>query len=205
LNAKLAEDCVFPDDAGAAESATKQLIAMGHRRIAMVHLISSTVFGEVSFERARLRFHYSVADRAQGYAKALRSAGLVPRVTFHDRFVEGADQVAACRALLSGPDRPTAVLLYSELDLAALLCAAAQLKLSIPTDLSVVVFYPTDLRAAGLVVSSVSIPTREIGRRAVRKLLKKIDSPDEAFAPEAVLYGITKAQTVAPPGPQSGA
>jgi len=199
LNAKLREDCVHPDDVGAAEAATKQLIALGHRRIAMVHLISSIVFGSGSFEQARARFHYSVADRAAGYFNAMRDAGLKSRITFHDRFVEGIEQIEACRALLAAPDRPTAVLLYSELDLSALLCAASSLRLSIPKDLSVATFYPTGLGAAGLSVTPVAIPTHEIGRRAVRMLLKKIASPDDSFPADAVLYSMSTGQTVAPP------
>src|SRR4051794_33407113 len=60
LNAKLKEDCVYPDDFGAAKAATEHLLALGHRRIAFLHLISS-IFGE-SFAQAKSKFHYSVSD-----------------------------------------------------------------------------------------------------------------------------------------------
>jgi DNA-binding LacI/PurR family transcriptional regulator len=200
VNAKLGEDCVYPDDIGAAESATARLISMGHRRIALLHLISPKVFGSYSFDQVRPRLHFSVGDRAEGYVRAMRAAGLPARVAHHDRFVPDEEQVDACRTLLSGPDRPTAVMLYSENDLSALLCAAAELRLSVPADLSVQVFYPVLPWVAGRQVSAVQIPTEEIGRRAVRMLLRKIELPDESCAPEAVPYTVDLGQTVAPPG-----
>jgi LacI family transcriptional regulator len=199
LNAKLTEDCVYPDDLGAAERATAELIARGHRRIALVHLIAPEIFRGTSFEQTRPRFHYSVADRAEGYTRALRTAGLSPRIAHHDRFVPPSEHVKACRALLSGADRPTAVMLYSENDLPALLCAAAELKLSIPRDLSVLEFFPVEPAVAGMRVSVVPIPTGEMGRRAVAMLLRKIEDPNEPCAAEAVPYRAVTTDTVAPP------
>ena len=78
VNAKFEVDCVYPDDYGAAKSATRQLIELGHRRIAFVHFINP-LFG-ATFEESRPRFHYSVEDRAFGYRDAMREAGLSPRV-----------------------------------------------------------------------------------------------------------------------------
>src|SRR4051794_11394694 len=109
VNAKLASDCVYPDDAGAAERAARELLALGHTRIALLHLIEQGLFEGMTFEQARPRFHYSAGDRAAGYVQAMVAAGLKPRVAYHDRFVQETDAVEACRALLSGPDRPTAV------------------------------------------------------------------------------------------------
>src|SRR3954469_6406342 len=83
LNAKLSEDCIYPDDFAAARSATQHLLRLGHRRISLLHFISSGVF-PTSFEQARPRFHYSVADRADGYASVMRQAGLTPRIAHHD-------------------------------------------------------------------------------------------------------------------------
>ena len=177
LNAKLAEDCVYPDDLGAARTATQQLLDIGHRRIALVHFISPGVF-DGTFDQAKPRFHFSVSDRAQGYASAMLDAGLSPRVTYHDRYVDEPDHLEACRTLLRGPDRPTAVLLYTDRDLSALMCAAAELGLSVPRDLSVMVFYPVEVWAGGKHVSVVQVPTTEIGRRAVAMLMRKIESPN---------------------------
>jgi LacI family transcriptional regulator len=199
LNAKLASDCVYPDDLGAAQQATAELIARGHRRIALMQMVAPEVFRGMDFEEARPRFHYSVADRIEGYARAMRAAGLSPRITHHDRYVPNSEQLGACRTLLSGADRPTAVLLYSENDLPALLCAAAELRLSIPRDLSVLEFFPVEPSIAGMRVSVVPIPTEEMGRRAVAMLLRKIENPSEACAAEAVPYRAVTTDTVVTP------
>jgi LacI family transcriptional regulator len=198
LNAKLQKDCVYPDDFGAAQSATRHLISLGHRRIAFLHFISPSIFA-VSFEQARAKVHYSDWDRAEGYATVMRDAGLSARVVNHDRYVRDDEHLDACRALLRGADRPTAVLVYGERDLSALFCAAAELKLSIPRDLSVVVFHAGELFMGGQHVSMVPVPTEEMGRRAVAMLMKKIESPNETCAPEAVPYASVSRDTVAPP------
>lgn len=197
VNAKLDEDCVYPDDYGAAKSVTRQLIQLGHRRIAFLHLINP-LFG-ATFEESRPRFHYSVEDRARGYREALQQSGLSPRVTYHDRFVDESDHLAAYAELLRGPDRPTAVLCYSDNDLSGLMCVAASMGLSIPRDLSVLAFYPTEPWAGGRRVSAVQIPSAEIGRRAVRMLLQKMKVPDQPCPAEVVQYQATLRETVAPP------
>ena len=109
----------------------------------------------------------------------MRAAALSPLIVSHERFIPEADHPATCRALLSGPDRPTAVLVYSDRDLSLLMAAASELGLNIPRDLSVLVFYPTEPWVAGKYVSPVEIPTAEIGRRAVHMLLRKMAAPDE--------------------------
>jgi len=199
MNAKLRSDCVHPDDAGASEAATRELIALGHHRIAFVHLIEPGVFEGLPFEQARPRFHYSAGDRAEGYVRAMLAAGLSPRVAYHDRFVLEQESIQACRALLSGADRPTAVLSYSDRDVGPLLIAAAQLGLSVPRDLSVLMFFPFEAPMAGVRVSAAQVPTAEVGRRAVRMLLRKMESPDEPCAPVAVPYGPVTHASLAPP------
>lgn len=188
LNAKLAEDCVYPDDFGAARSATQQLLGLGHRRVALVHFISPTVF-DMSFDDALPRFHYSVGDRAKGYASVMQEANLQPRIAYHDRFVRDDQQMDACRALLTGEDRPTAVLVYSERDLSSLLCAAAALKLSVPKDLSVMAFHPGDSYVGGQHVSVVQVPTYEMGQRVVAMLMRKLEDRDRPCAAQVVPYG----------------
>jgi LacI family transcriptional regulator len=179
LNAKLREDCVYPDDLRASMSATQRLIEIGHRRIAFVHLIPPSFFSG-TFAESWPGMHYSAHDRDAGYCEALRNDGLAPRHVGHERFIdEGREQTEALRALLSGPDRPTAVLVYSDHDVSLLMCIAAELGLSVPKDLSVLTFFPVEPWIGGKHVSSVRVPTAEMGRRAVRMLLKKITSPEE--------------------------
>jgi DNA-binding LacI/PurR family transcriptional regulator len=139
-------------------------------------------------------------DRLAGYSVAMNKAGLVPQITFNDRFVADEDLVSVCLSLLSGPHRPTAVIAYSEYEAASLLFAATQLKLSIPSQLMVLGFAPADQRIAGIEVPAIRVPTAEIGRRAVRMLLRKIESPNELCDCEAIAYEPLKSEMIAPPG-----
>jgi DNA-binding LacI/PurR family transcriptional regulator len=100
---------------------------------------------------------------------------------------------------LSGPDRPTAIIAYSENETPSILVAAGQLGLSVPKDLMVLQFAPVDSRIAGLPVPAIQIPTAEIGRRAVRMLLRKIESPNDLCDSEAVAYEPFKGDAIAPP------
>jgi LacI family transcriptional regulator len=179
--------------------ATAQLIRAGHRRIAFIHLNSPSVFPGKTFEQARPSFHFSVADRLAGYCAAMKKARLSPQIAFNDRFVADEDVVAVCAQVLSGPDRPTAVIAYSEYEVAPVLFAATQLKLSIPNDLTVLGFAPADQRVAGILVPAIKVPTTEIGRRAVRMLLRKIESPNDLCDCEAIAYEPLSSDAIAPP------
>ena len=88
--------------------------------------------------------------------------------------------------LLRDTNRPTAVLLYSEREVSALMCVASELGLSVPRDLSVAVFTAGELFAGGKTISSMQVPTREMGRRAVAMLMQKLDKPNEPCAPQVV-------------------
>jgi LacI family transcriptional regulator len=199
LNAKLDADCVYPDDYGAARTVTQHLLSLGHRKIAMVHMIAHFAW-QRSFEESWSSQHYSVHDRALGYTEALSGAGLAPRITSHERFIDEHEHMLACRALLSCPDRPTAVIAYSEHEVASVVCAALSLGLSIPRDLSIVAFAPSPMWIASNLVTIAAIPTEEQGRRAVRMLLAKLASPDQTCKPQAVAYGLgDERQTLAPP------
>jgi LacI family transcriptional regulator len=197
LNAKLGEDCVYPDDRFAAESVTRELLKLGHRRIALVHTIASLGW-QGTFGENWARVHYSVPDRASGFGAAMREAGRAPRIVSHERFIEPHERIDACVALLSAKDRPTAVLAYSENEVESLMCAARMLGLVVPRDLSVVVFAPSSNWIAGYQMSVAAVPTEEMGRRAVRMLLERLKFPDANCAPEAIPYGLVAAQSVGP-------
>jgi LacI family transcriptional regulator len=187
-NAKLPCDCVHPDDRGAAHAATAALIARGHRRIGLVHLMLSDVRPGLTFEQLRPHAHYSLDDRIEGYSGAMNAAGLSPRVWYDNRLVLPADTLKECISALSGPDRPTAMIAYSENEVTPILFAATQLGLSIPGDLVVLQFSPIDQIIVGIRVPAIKIPTAEVGRRAVRMLLRKISAPDEMCEREAVAF-----------------
>jgi LacI family transcriptional regulator len=198
VNAKLDANCVYPDDLAAARSVTEHLLKLGHRRIALLHLVSHLGLNE-KFEQRWPRMHYSAVDRAEGYSAAMREAGLNPRVLSHEKFYDESEDFEVCMSLLGGAERPTAVLAYSENEVRPLLCAARVLGLSVPRDLSVMVFAPESMWVAGYRVSIAAVPTEQVARRAVRMLLERLKASDQtSCSPQPVPYGLVPAQTVGP-------
>ena len=198
VNAKLAEDCVYPDDLAGARAATEMLLRLGHKRIALVHMVARLGWGG-TIQSMRPHMHYSVIDRVAGFSEVMRAAGHEPVFFSHDRFIETPEQIEVATVLLSGPDRPTAIIAYSEIEAHAIVCAARLLGLSLPRDLSVVVFAPRDLPVLGYELSAAAVPTFEMGRRAVLMLLEKLKSPEAPRPPEPLAYSAVSLATLGPP------
>ncbi|MFY1682095.1 LacI family DNA-binding transcriptional regulator [Micromonospora sp. WMMD730] len=139
-------------------SATRHLIGLGHRRIAMVagpeHVLCC---------RARL----------DGYRSALEAAGLpVASDLVRHAGLTDADGRTAALDLLRRPDRPTAVCTGNDLQAVGVYQAARALGLRIPADLSVVGF--DDLPVATLVdpaLTTVHQPLREMAVTATELAL----------------------------------
>lgn len=176
LNQKIASDCVYPDDIEAGYNATAHLLSLGHRRIAYVsHLPLSDCN------------HYSVSDRHEGYAKAMREAGLPEQVITPASKIHRKDLRTFLRDALTGPDRPTALVSYfADETVHALFLAAADLCLDIPSDLSLVAVGMIDTHVQGVTLTMVQVPLAEVGRMGVKLLTDKIENPNRTFAPKSV-------------------
>jgi LacI family transcriptional regulator len=175
INSKQEFDCVHPDDLAGGRLATEHLLALGHERIAYVK--TRAVNGATIL-------HYSEEDRFAAYEATMKSAGLTPRRAWLSENPASLEQITADRrvedaaALLSGPDRPTAVVAY-ELEEALAVCyAAAGLGLSVPRDLSVVMFHHGAITAAPLPLTTIELSIWEMGREAVDLLVAKIADPE---------------------------
>jgi DNA-binding LacI/PurR family transcriptional regulator len=106
--------------------ATRHLVELGHRRIAMIGGPDEALFCQA---------------RMDGYRSALEAAGLPAdpsQVVRAPLSREGGHQAAT--ALLARPDRPTAIFASNDLQALGVYTAARDAGLSIPTDLSVVGF-----------------------------------------------------------------
>ncbi len=115
------------DRAGACAAAT-HLVEFGHRRIALL-----TAAPDAPDDR------YVPRERLRGWRDALGPAGITPVPRYVER--SGGDAAyAAARELLAAPDRPTAVLAFSDALAADVLHAAADLRLRVPADVSVIGF-----------------------------------------------------------------
>ena len=147
------------DDVAGGEMATRHLIELGHRRIALI--------GDPPPE---FRFEWS-RDRTRGYERALTSAGIEPR---SDYVREGTRLPHVARAiaseLLSLPERPTAIFAASDTQALGAVEAARSLGIRIPAELSVVGF--DDIEVAAYVgLTTVRQPLLESGRRGAKLLL----------------------------------
>ncbi|WP_309135549.1 substrate-binding domain-containing protein, partial [Cellulomonas sp.] len=140
--------------------ATEHLLGLGHRRIAFVGGPPDV------YQWSRLR--------EQGFRRAMAAAG-APVDEAHvlvDHYGSGRT-VDTLRALLSGPDRPTAVLTAYDVSAIAVLEVARDLGLSVPEDLSVVGFgdIPEAARAEPP-LTTVDQSIQEMGASAVRVLTR---------------------------------
>ena len=181
-------DAVYPDIEGGVAEATQRLIEFGHRRIAHVrpgNLAARAPEGG--------HVHHSVADGRRGYEAASAEAGLVP----HDAPV-GLDD-AALGQLLSGPDRPTALIAQGIHVVNRVHLAAARGGLAVPGDLSIVGVSHDTAHQLGFPTAQMVMPAGEVGRRGVEMLSEKIEAPQRRLEPRAVAMTWQDGPSIAPP------
>lgn len=191
LNAKAANNCVYPDDFNAAREATRYLLSLGHQRLAFV--------SQHEHELSDFK-HYSVYDRRDGFLAAMDEAGVNPtavEVTGGFVFGHGAERM---RQLLSQDDRPTALVCYEKHEAVAAWVAAASLGLNIPDDLSVIAFHPDKLRKqTGLPIRTMVVPFASIGHVAVEMIRGALRSDDLMLPARAIPYSMDDSRSCAPP------
>ena len=176
-------DAVMIDNERGAREATEHLLALGHRRVAL--LVAATNWT-------------SDAGRLAGYLEAHERARvpvderLIVRVPFHD---PGAERRIA--ELLRSHDRPTALFAANNLLAEQAWRVLRELRLVLPDDVSLVGF--DDVQWMGMVSPGITVvaqPTEELGRRAAQLLLRRIDDGDsppalERLEPTLVVRGST--------------
>ena len=158
-------DCVTTDYARGMHDATRHLIGLGHRRIALIG-------GD--------RQHSATTARCEGYREAMRHAGL------EERFVgvattrsAGAD---ALNQLLDANEPPTAAVCYNDFVAHGAITALADRGMLAGRDFALVGF--DDMNEASFCRPSLTtIKTRpyEIGERAGQMLLARMANPDRPF------------------------
>ena len=172
------------DDVAGGELATRHLVELGHRRIALI--------GDPPPE---FRFEWS-RDRTRGYERALRRAGIEVRPEYvreGTRLLHVARAIAA--ELLALPERPTAVFASSDTQALGVLEAARALGIGVPQELSVIGF--DDIEVASYVgLTTVRQPLAESGRRGAQLLLRAlggrpVDLRTELLPLELVVRGTT--------------
>ena len=132
------------DDHNGAFQAAKLLLSLGHRRFAVVFDCESNLASGTfrTFPELATLTSMVVRQRLQGYRTALETAGVPWSSVLLYECADNseADGAAAMHALLSCPQRPTAVLCITDRLALGAVTAAQQAGLSIPKDISVVGF-----------------------------------------------------------------
>ncbi len=173
-------------NASGARAATEHLLSLGHRRI-------GAIMGPVDWMAS--------TERLNGYRAALAAAGVLPAqelVVESDFSIDSG--VAAARALLDLPERPTAIFGFNDNVAIGALRAAAERGIRVPDELSVVGF--DDSEESALVtpaLTTVRQPLAEMGRMAVSLLLRLLDHQRvEAMSIELATRLVVRDSTAAP-------
>lgn len=176
INTKQEANAVWPDDFAAGKSATEQLLALGHKRIA--YAINENAEG-----------HYSATDRRNGYEAAMQEAGLVPQVLrFPTPNVPNAPTTIVPPAgwetgssiwqAGAASTRPTAIVAYMPYVANFFVFMAASHGLQAPKDFSVITFCEQRADDSGVLITSWRIPVYAVGQEAVRMLLARLSSAE---------------------------
>ncbi|GGV44879.1 alanine racemase [Kitasatospora herbaricolor] len=181
---------VVPDEEQGGHTATRALLAHGHRRIGFV-----TNSDDIPASRGRLA----------GYRAALSEAG----IDFDAGLVvadisDAPGGYRAARTLLAAPNRPTALFCFTDRMAMGAYRAAAELGLVVPRDLSVIGFDNQELISENLfpALTTVALPHYEMGARAIAQLQAVIDAPEPAAGPrsqEMLHCPLVTRDSVAPP------
>ncbi len=187
INAKLDADCAWPDDFGAAKQLTRHVLSLGHRRVLYLDFVH--VPGDA-------HEHYSSAERRAGFETAMREAELEACVEMGQPVPDG-EREARCVELLSGAERPTAIISYGDTEIDLLLGATTELGLALGRDIAIASFLPPSRRVLGRALTTCAVPEHEMGRVAAQLLLQKIEAPDVPLAPRALPFDFHAGATVA--------
>ncbi len=158
-------DCPFEsiisDSFGGARAATRHLIGLGHRKIGF--FLGGLPMGT---------FQY----RENGYLSALFAAGITPNPGWVIGASENVDQLLAeLRAVLTSPDRPTAIVAANDHNALMVLRLCGEIGLSVPRDLSVIGFDDIEFAShAAPPLTTVRVNKEFMGRYAVRRLWERI-------------------------------
>jgi LacI family transcriptional regulator len=157
---------VTVDNGRGAAQATRHLIELGHRDVLFLGAppVHEDWPSAGAVEQQRIR----------GYVRAMRSAGLAPRIKTHHR---GGAQYGEefgrdlAREVIAHERIPTAVFAGSDLFAAGVLQALHEARLRVPDDVSVVGFDDTDAAKLTPPLTTVALPMMDVGREALELAL----------------------------------
>lgn len=167
--AKLGIPCVRQDMVAAGEMATRHLLGLGHRRIALL-------------THERYRQNFDAADQWRGYREALKGFGLKPKVFAHSLacyqpgrvlyWYHGAKEIAG---EVLGSQRPTAIVCYDCAHVQALVEEARHQDIRIPADLSLVGYQDWDIcETTSPRITTLRVDPFKMGQSAAAAVLAQL-------------------------------
>jgi LacI family transcriptional regulator len=169
------------DNRAAGYELVDYLVGLGHRNIALV--AGPPVIGAV--------------ERLDGFHAALRDLGLEAFALYEGDFTLGAGHAAAL-GLLADPERPDAVACANDATAIGVLTTLRQAGVDVPGAVSVVGIGDTAI-ADYLELSTVSIPTYELGAVAARRILGDERDEIQIVLPHRLVPRATSAPRSASP------
>lgn len=167
------QNCIGWSDFDGAYRAGRYLVELGHRRIAIL-------YGQHSAEAP-------VPHKLAGFRKAMEEAGASLSESWKEsasndlegQFESGCELT---RSLLNGGTDVTAIFARNDLLALGALKAIREFGLSVPDDISVISYNDTiHARCCDPTLTSVRTPIAQAGAKAVRQLIRFVESDDKVF------------------------
>jgi DNA-binding LacI/PurR family transcriptional regulator len=159
------ENCVGPGDYFGAQLATQHLVELGHQRIGYINGMSDWLEAQ---------------NRLSGYRDTLLENGLPvdeSLIRQGDWGVESGYQAA--RELVALEDRPTAIFAANDIMALGAMYAIQEAGLRIPADIAIVGYDDRDFAAwIRPALTTIRMPSFEMGQAAARLLLEQIDGKE---------------------------
>ena len=175
------------DNAQGTRTAAEYLLGLGHRRFVYVR----------GPERA-----YDAAERTRGFLEAMAAAGISEYAILEGGY-ERADGTRAAQQILGMPSRPTAVMAANDYCALGVMTELRSGGVNVPGEVSVVGFDNVpSAHYAMPSLTTVSVPIRRIGIRAIECLIDRIRSTGRTGSQNALLPVelVIHESTAPPPG-----
>ncbi|OZM83274.1 LacI family DNA-binding transcriptional regulator [Pseudonocardia sp. MH-G8] len=178
-------DQVEADNVEAGRLAAEHLLGLGHRRLAMVAGVAGAS---------------TAVQRGDGFRARVREFDPALPVVQVEGGFDYDVSYAAARALLAGPDRPTALFCQNDVMAYAVLNAASACGIDVPGALSVVGC--DDVPMSGwerIALTTVRQPLVRIAQVGAQLLLDRLAAADAPLQREVLPVGFVTRGTTAPP------
>jgi LacI family transcriptional regulator len=179
--------CVGFDQTKPHYELTKMVIENGHREIAVI--------------RAPHGQTERTDQRMAGVLRAMTEAGLDLRP---DRIVQQPLSLSGGRAgiaqLMARPEPPTAVICQTDLHALGALFECARRGVRVPNEVSITGMDDIELAAMAMpALTTIRVPTREIGEIAARRITQLIEQPDVLMENADIPWRIMVRKSLGPP------